>query len=460
MVVRRLLAFAAAPLVAIAGCGLATGGTGLDSSLSGPPVGAGGASVGASGGAGASGASSNGGKGGASAGGTSAGFPSSGGASAAAGGATMGKGGSPAQGGAATAGKGGAPMGQGGGPVGQGGAAAQGGGPVGQGGGGPIGMGGAPAGQGGAAMGPVGQGGAPIGQGGAPVGGPGGPGPGGAPAGPGGSGGSGLTGPCQTMPGACVQSLPAGWALAAFEENRNDPCPALYETHDVVASPTAMAGACSCKCAFGSPQPTCTKGQLATFFGGNNKCDQTGLVLDVNGSGCTSLGGSGNLDNVFSATPLPATQLTCSVSTAPNPAKVLSVGQRLCAAPAACAEDVCNGVVDAGFKACIYRDGDVSCPAGWNTRTLVGDDTSLACSQCVGCVATASCTAEKIKFFSDGQCKTQIANLDATGACVASNGMNVSAFEYTATITNATCAPSNASTATVDLKAPRTVCCK
>ena len=463
-----MLALTSASLVAISGCGLSTGGTGADSALFGPsPPGAGGGEQGASGTMGTSGATGTAGNGTTGKGGS----PTTGkGGSGASGGATVGLGGGTAQGGKSVgqggtaAGQSGAPIGQGGGPVGQGG------GPVGQG-GGPVGQGGAPAGPGGApvGMGPVGTGGAPVGQGGAPVGpGPGGapPGPGGAPVGQGGStttagttgsAGTTLTGPCQTPPGGCVQSLPSGWTLAAYENNHNQACPAAFATHDVVSNPMAAGGACSCGCAV-NPTPSCTKGPLATFYG-DNKCDTSGASLDVNGSGCTSLGGTASLANFFSATPVPL-DIGCSVSINSDSSKITATADRICDASTACEEDVCKGMVGPGFKACVYSLGDVMCPAGWGNRTVVGDEPSFACGACGSCVATASCTGETIKLYADSQCLVQVASLDASGKCVQPNANSASAFKYTANVTNPKCEVMGGSMATVGVTNPRTVCCK
>jgi hypothetical protein len=273
-----------------------------------------------------------------------------------------------------------------------------------------------------------------------------------------GGGGTGGGGPCTTAPGACVASLPAGWTLAAYEASRAASCPTGFTQADVVAAPVAGAGACDCGCAFNS-SPTCTKGMVPTQYGLTG-CGLTGATLNVDGTGCTKLGFSGNLSTHFSATPAAATGLACTASTTTDLAKVTSTDERLCLAPTMCEEDVCGGMVDPGFSACVVHDGDQACPSGWPTKTTVGDSATLACAACTGCTGTADCTDEKVQFFSDQNCNNAGPTLDANGTCVSSNGSLVTAFKYTATVANQQCKGTGPKTASVGLAATRTVCCK
>lgn len=276
--------------------------------------------------------------------------------------------------------------------------------------------------------------------------------------GSGGMGGSGGGGPCTTAPGACVAALPAGWTLAAYEASRAAACPAGYTQDDIVASPVAGAGACGCDCAFDSP-PSCTKGMVPTQYGFNS-CSQNGATLNVDGSGCASLGFVGTLQTHFSATPAPATSLACTASTLTDASKVTTSDQRVCHAPTACEEDVCSGIVDAGFQACIVHDGDQACPSGWPTKTVVGGAATLSCAACTGCTGTADCTDEKVQFFSDANCNNAGPTLAANTMCVASSQSVVAAYKYTATVSNAKCDGTGPKTATPGLTKPQTVCCK
>ena len=53
---------------------------------------------------------------------------------------------------------------------------------------------------------------------------------------------------CTTTSNTCATSLAAGWSPVALAANRNAACPGGYTTLDVVANPSANAGACTCGC--------------------------------------------------------------------------------------------------------------------------------------------------------------------------------------------------------------------
>jgi hypothetical protein len=125
-----------------------------------------------------------------------------------------------------------------------------------------------------------------------------------------------------------------------------------------------------------------------------------------------------------------------------------------------CREEVCNGATPPGFSACVAIDGEVSCPPGWGNRTLIGESASLSCSSCT-CQATATCSAGRINFYSDGSCNTLRIAFDVNGTCQATNGGgSIAAFTYSATVDGAECTANGSRTASVGLASPRTVCCK
>jgi hypothetical protein len=265
-----------------------------------------------------------------------------------------------------------------------------------------------------------------------------------------------ITGPCQTPPGICVATLPVGWNLLLLGPNRSAPCPANFVQQDVVSDPMAGAGACDCSCTVGSA-PSCTTGQMQTRYGTTTSCSSTGASINLSGSGCTAL--SGNLSSYFSATPPPATA-TCTASPVSDSTMVTSTQRRACEVPSACREEVCSGTVPTGFAACIANSGDVPCPPGWSTRSMVGTAAALSCSAC-SCQASASCTDGAINFFSDGNCSTPLITFDVDGTCQPANGaVNISAFTYSATAGNPQCTANGPRTATVSLTVMRTVCCK
>jgi len=263
--------------------------------------------------------------------------------------------------------------------------------------------------------------------------------------------------PCDGAPGACVGGLPQGFELVLFATDRNTACPAAFTAHDVVADPVAGAGTCDCSCAVAA-EASCTTGQMSTHYGTTTSCTSTGVPINVDGTGCTTF--VANLSSYFSGTAPPAT-VPCNASAVIDNASVTSTELRLCDVPGACQEEVCGdgGGVPAGFAACIASDGDVACPAGWDTRTLVGDSADVSCSAC-SCTGSASCTDGRVSFFSDGACSTPLVEFNIDDTCQATNTTGpIGSFSYTATIADAACTADGPKTATVGLAAPRTVCC-
>jgi hypothetical protein len=265
-----------------------------------------------------------------------------------------------------------------------------------------------------------------------------------------------ITGPCQTPLGVCTATLPVGWTLVQLQPNRSAACPADFTQQDVISNPVAGTGACDCSCTANSAS-ACNMGQLQTRYGTTTACSSAGAMINVNGAGCTML--SGNFSTYFSATPLSA-GASCTPSTVTERMRVTSNQLRSCEPPAACREDVCNGRVPPGSSACIGRDGDHPCPAGWTTRSLVGTDFSLTCSSCT-CQGSANCTNARINFFSDPNCATALISFAVDGTCQPTNGVGaIGSFTYAATAGNPMCTANGPRTATVALTGTRTLCCK
>ena len=265
--------------------------------------------------------------------------------------------------------------------------------------------------------------------------------------------------PCERAPGACVEALPEGFELVLVAADRNTACPTAFTEQDVVADPIPAAGACDCACSVGS-DPSCTTGTMSTRHAtmpSDTSCASQGVSLNLSGSGCTSL--NGTFSTYFSATPLPAT-VTCDASALLDSTKVTSTELRVCVVPTECGEEICADAAPAGFSTCIAGDGDVPCPSGWDTRTVIGDSADLSCTACT-CEASASCTGGSISFFSDGACNTLLVTFDVNDSCQATNDPGpIGGFMYSASVTDAACTADGPKTASVTLTAARTVCCK
>ena len=263
--------------------------------------------------------------------------------------------------------------------------------------------------------------------------------------------------PCNTPTGPCVQALPVGWELILFESTRTTGCPVNFTATELVANPTVGAGACDCSCTVNSGA-TCTQGMMATKYGDDNTCPTVGLTLNIPNGNCNAI--TSNIRGFYSSTPLPAV-VACTASTVTNNSTVTSTAMRQCSVPANCREDICDGSeVPEGFSACLVRTGDVACPAGWDTKTVVGTGADLTCTSCT-CQASANCTNGRITFYSNTGCGTQLAAFDVNDVCQSTGGGGaIRSFRYTATVQNQRCTADGMKMGTVALAGTRTVCCK
>lgn len=265
-------------------------------------------------------------------------------------------------------------------------------------------------------------------------------------------------------PAACA---PAGWSLVLYGPS-SSACPSGYASHAEVTGATAGSGACTCPCTV-TAEPTCDQGTVSTqyatgLFAPNVQCGSAGLPLQVNGGGCTSMGGQGGkLADGFSAEPLQAGGGACNAQLAADPSQVTKNDVLVCDVPAAQAGAMCSGSPPASFSLCIVAPGDVACPAGAFTKqSLVADDEVLVCPSCGACQVSGSCKNAQVEFFGDAACKTSVATLGANGDCVSTglaSGQNVVAFEY-GVEAEASCQASLAGTPSFDPVQPQTLCCR
>lgn len=264
---------------------------------------------------------------------------------------------------------------------------------------------------------------------------------------------------CTAEGGACVASLPSGWT-PLLSVPTAAACPGNFGQRDVVGAPMAPPSACACGCMI-TTQPSCAKGGVIGIKYGTSGC---GLDWGVwpNGGACT-VSGFTNVAAML-AVPLPTlTDGVCQSQPVADPSKITRAAARTCAAPSACAEDVCEGHVPAGATACIAHDGDVPCPSGpFSARLGVfGDDLVLACSACGSCTVAAQCGAATLRYYGDASCTSQTASVPMNGTCSPTNASGFQiAYAYDAPVIGVSCAASGASSPSVSLISPRTLCCR
>jgi hypothetical protein len=270
--------------------------------------------------------------------------------------------------------------------------------------------------------------------------------------------------PCTTDSGVCTATVPQGWTLTAFAPNQTTACPSNFGSNDVVASPVVAAGACTCDCNIVT-QPSCELGAVTLKYSTNSQCGTTWATFNITTEGaCTDYNaGTFTLASYHEYTDLPLTPGTCSSNATPDTNKLSSTPMRTCTPAPACAEDVCNGTLPPGLRACIVDDGDVACPAGpfSDKVAVIGSDAMLVCPTCTACSVTQSpCGAGTVYFWGDTSCTIAKGSIAADGNCNATGGgSGVNHFTYVNPVQKVTCNPGT-STATASLTSPQTVCCR
>ncbi len=205
---------------------------------------------------------------------------------------------------------------------------------------------------------------------------------------------------------ACLDAPPADWrgpAAVASGPGAAPPCGGDYgaEALQAFADPDAPAAQCGCTCA--TSGVTCPSSFPVNLYDSatctGTKCDtvtmSVGTCNDLLATNCSLVKGVG---------PAPAPLGTCAPQpTSTVPKRGWKEALRACLLPAPPRQETCGGgelcvplpTTPLETRPCIFRAGDVACPAGLYSvkRVVYGDATDdRACSTCTCGSVTGSCT--------------------------------------------------------------------
>lgn len=252
--------------------------------------------------------------------------------------------------------------------------------------------------------------------------------------------------------------IPDGFHAARLADG-NAKCPNDWSSTAVVSAPVAADGTCTCGCNV-TQAPSCEGGNILRYADSTTTatCNvQAGTVTAS--STCTLINGGIQLYyNHYQVNPPPAQGGACEFDAKTDTSKVTSTANLVCQPP-----DKCVGAICDGGAVCVAQDGDVACPAGFPTKTLVGKSASAQCGACGGtCTAQTTCNGT-LKFFTDAQCTLGEVDQTTSTTCNANPNLNAGPFyysEFAPAPTTATCGGSPiAPTPTTSLDTPTTVCC-
>jgi hypothetical protein len=265
----------------------------------------------------------------------------------------------------------------------------------------------------------------------------------------------------------CIDPVPGGWTLVAFDATSRTSCPSGYGSPaDVIVDPSNLGpSTCGCTCDV-TTTPDCYTGQVTIGYG-TGVCNMTAGPYDVNGGGCVAVSIPFAASN-HSMAPLAPTGGTCSpnvTDTPPSPGGGLG---KQCSVSAALVNGGCSGSkvcappVTSLFDLCIAQSGQVPCPSGYPNAHVTGTGiTSGGCSSCTCATPMTSCDSPTFSLFSDTECGSVLASLAADGNChTVTTGGTAASYQYTAT-GSTTCVPPTQPTPTGNssLSGLTTVCC-
>jgi hypothetical protein len=259
---------------------------------------------------------------------------------------------------------------------------------------------------------------------------------------------------------ACA-TIPMGFSVVSLSTSA---CAGGWTSTAVVSAPAAGTGTCTCACNV-TGQPDCTTGMIDRFLDDDTSpmCNETATTLEANGGVCTNIGAYIQFDHGHYAVDAPPpTGGTCEYDAHTDTTMVTSTPGQLCAPPASCPGAICGT-----GNVCVSQSGDVACPSGFPTKTLVGTSATAMCSACPSsCTVTGTCTGTLSFYpYTDPTCSTTPVSFTADGSCVADPTSDTTAYyqyyQYTGMVASATCnGTPPMSMATATLNGPTTVCCQ
>lgn len=190
-------------------------------------------------------------------------------------------------------------------------------------------------------------------------------------------------------------------------------CPPDYRTRDVVSAADTTRDTCSCSCApkigscegplslfTGTSAPTCTQGPTTVTFPPDGGC----LVVPVNTD-------AARVRMALAGTPPKDCAATANESFGP----ILSLPT--CTGATATRATECDGVgcypaPPPGTKACVFHEGETSCPRGYDVRVVAGRDAKddRSCESSCTCVEEG-CKDAKVQQYLDEKCTLPVGNL-------------------------------------------------
>ena len=293
---------------------------------------------------------------------------------------------------------------------------------------------------------------------------------------------------CQMAGYACEGSPPAGWSgpdlfWTGAAGTTAPPCPAGYQAMNGYAGPTGSNDSCACTCVATGQTCTATVALHSDMACSVNPACRSVTVTATGTGACTPIPATSNCGslgsfNVDAGVPTPSVG-TCTpqVTKTPGSAEGWTSAARVCTAiadaPGGCVaagqQCVLEGPSAFGAAICVHQSGDVSCPAGYPTKSVIyGGETDMrGCGPCTcSSKTTGGSCAGTISVWGDlaGSCTGAAPGTYTLGTtCGTYNGAgnNPGYAQGNFTVTPGTCTVVTQPTPTGSVigTGPVTVCC-
>jgi hypothetical protein len=222
---------------------------------------------------------------------------------------------------------------------------------------------------------------------------------------------------------------------ALYSPDRNTPCPAGYDTQDLVLGTPSVPN-CTCSCP--STAPTCDTTLVSYHYGSNGNCGTGSGSYTLNG--CTQTAQSTFIGESVQIDP-PKLLGGCGGAGTSVPVSASSTNVRVCMPQ--CASDESQCTAQSGLRACVAVAGNVaSCPTNYASGPFyLGSVPTVTCEPC-SCTQNGDCNGSTDHLFGDTACGAGDQSFAMDGVCHALSGGQISTFrsaQITPSVQNAAC---------------------
>jgi hypothetical protein len=261
--------------------------------------------------------------------------------------------------------------------------------------------------------------------------------------------GSGLDGggvdvvqPCATLDASCLGQLDPMWKPIALADAG---CGTGWTPEHFLTNPQDVPGSCACGTCSVVGAYSCEAG---VPISGGDQCKDNPFATATPGQ-CTNVNATQHLEGH------PGTATGTVGCFAPNDAGTGALADDLALCVPGCSADFCGG-----SSRCVYAEGDVACPSGFQLWGHAGTGTDPGCGACpCEAGAPAACTGTVTAFYNNNCNAADDAGTFDLSACTFISQQYKSVF-LSMTTQQPSCSVTGAPTGDAGITGEKTICCQ